>query len=774
MKTTQEEKMKTGVSQNPIRKLCFALCMTSLLAMTTSCTSSSSSGDASADESDLVLAEEGAASTGDDLTLNEASSADSNTTADSSDLLLDDEATQQKVAETQTTNPAPSDSMAEDEFAQFDQPVDQAATQGGQTPTPEETLETLSSDYPEPVPTESLSQPEKPFVAEEPPPAPEQFAQSEPQPSQDPNVNQSFKSRNQNIQITDLQYKGNDAGGTFVIDGNGPMEYTVNKNERLNQYIIDIPYAKLPKKLQRTFNTKDFQGSIGQIDAFESTENSARIVVQLRTGAMDPVVQREGSSLLVIASNYAGQRNDYSDKNAFGLRTGVEPGPALPGQSQLVENDSQVVANESQILEGTSNLRDFLTNNTQFFGKKITLETSTMEVKDALRFIMEDIGVNMVISDKVAGPLSLKLRQVPWDQALSIILKVKGLGFVRQGNVLRIMTMDELKAEEDAAVASDKTQKTLEPLQVKMFRVSYAQAGSIAERLKPFATVGRGKVEADVPTNAVVATDLPEVLDRMEKILKTLDTQPPQVLIEGKIVEASEDFSKSVGVTWGFSGQPVNVSSGKNGPVTLNPVMNVLPGAPPPGTFNFGVSVGVLDIFGNLDASLALNETESQVKVLASPRIVTVTNREARISLDDQESYLDTTPTQGGSVPFNVAKFVSAPTNLTVTPQVTADSSVVMKVSLNRTTLTGSVPPAPQSRSAETNVIVKNGQTMVLGGIFQTSNRENENRVPALGKIPVIGWLFKQKSTNIKKTELLLFLTPKILNQADTEKSITL
>ena len=771
--------MKTDLWQNPFRQICLILCMTSLLALASSCTSSSSSDEGSTDESDLVLADEGAASSGDDLTLEEPSSSGNTATtmSDSADEFdLDNEATQQKVAEAQTTNPVPADTpsgLEDDEFAQFDQPMDKAASQGG-TPTPEETMDTLSADYPEPVPTESLSQPDQPFVADQPAPVPDQFVQNEPPPTQDPNVNQSFKSRNQNLQITDLQYKGNDAGGTFVIDGSGPMEYTVQKNERLNQYIIDIPYAKLPKKLQRTFNTKDFQGSIGQIDAFESTENSARIVVQLRTGAMEPVVQREGSSLLVIASNYSAQRNDYSDKNSFSLRTGVEPGPALPSQQGASSDETQIVANESQILEGTSNLRDFLTNNTQFYGKKITLETSSMEVKDALRFIMEDIGVNMVLSDKVAGPLSLKLRQVPWDQALSIILKVKGLGFVRQGSVLRIMTMDELKAEEEAAVASDKTQKTLEPLQVKMFRVSYAQAGSVAERLKPFATPGRGKVEADVPTNAVVATDLPEVLERMEKILKTLDTQPPQVLIEGKIVEASETFSRTIGIAWSFSGQPLNVTSGKNGPVSLTPRLNTFPGGLAPGTLNFGFDVGVLDIFGNLDAKLSLNENEDQVKVLASPRIVTVTNRQARISLDNQESYIDTTPSPGGNVPFNVAKFVSAPTNLTVTPQVTADSSVVMNIQLNRTTLNSANPPAPQQRSAETNVIVRNGQTMVLGGIFQSTDAEGETRVPLLGKIPVIGWLFKQKRNNQTKTELLLFLTPKILNQSDTEKSITL
>ncbi|MFN8945328.1 MAG: type IV pilus secretin PilQ, partial [Pseudobdellovibrionaceae bacterium] len=522
-------------------------------------------------------------------------------------------------------------------------------------------------------------------------------------------------------------------------------------------------------KLQRPFNTKDFQGSIGQIDAFESSENSARIVVQLRPGATEPMVQREGSSLLLISSNYGGPRNDYSDKNEFTLRTGVDSGPAVLGASGA--NDQTV--GEAQLLEGTSSLRDFLSNNTQFYGKKITLETSTMQVKDALRFIMEDIGVNMVISDKVDGPLSLKLRQVPWDQALSLILKVKGLGFIRQGSVLRIMTMDELKAEEEAAVSSDRTQKALEPLQVKMFRVSYAQAASIADRLKQFSTERRGKIEADVPTNAVVVTDIPEVLERMEKILKTLDTQPPQVLIEGKIVEASESFSRTMGVSWSMSGQPVNIANGKQGPVTLTPSLNTLPGSgDASGTLNLGINVGVLDIFGDLAASLALNESADQVKVLASPRIVTVTNKEAKISLDNAETYIITTPTAGGA-PFNAPQTVRAPTSLAVTPQVTADSSVVMKVSLNRVTLKGN-PPAAQERTADTTVIVRNGQTMVLGGIFQNSENVSENRVPGLGNIPVIGWLFKQKTRSDNKTELLLFLTPKILNQSDTEKSITL
>ncbi|MFN7904239.1 MAG: secretin N-terminal domain-containing protein, partial [Pseudobdellovibrionaceae bacterium] len=573
----------------PKKVLMYFLLVMSLILLSNCSTTSQEEGPT--DDSDLVLLDEGsteesppaleAESTRSGFDQFDESSTDQAASTSEDDLLIDNEATQQKVAETQAPVQDPSAAAAEDEFAQFDEAstVDTGAPLGEGAPLAEKAMDTLSSGEPEPVPSESLSQPD-------------QIAQNDPpMPQADPNLNQTFKSKNQNIQITDLQYKGNDAGGTFVIDGSGPMEYTVNKNERLNQFIIDIPYAKLPKKLQRTFNTKDFQGSIGQIDAFESSENSARIVVQLRPGATEPMVQREGSSLLLISSNYGGPRNDYSDKNEFTLRTGVDSGPAVLGASGA--NDQTV--GEAQLLEGTSSLRDFLSNNTQFYGKKITLETSTMQVKDALRFIMEDIGVNMVISDKVDGPLSLKLRQVPWDQALSLILKVKGLGFIRQGSVLRIMTMDELKAEEEAAVSSDRTQKALEPLQVKMFRVSYAQAASIADRLKQFSTERRGKIEADVPTNAIVVTDIPEVLERMEKILKTLDTQPPQVLIEGKIVEASEGFSRTLGVSWGFQGQSVNVANGKQGPVTLTPRLNILPGGSNvPGTFNLGVNVGVL------------------------------------------------------------------------------------------------------------------------------------------------------------------------------------
>ncbi|MFN8944065.1 MAG: hypothetical protein ACK5WZ_05510, partial [Pseudobdellovibrionaceae bacterium] len=254
--------------QIPLKKvLMYFLLVMSLILLSNCSTTSQEEGPT--DDSDLVLSDEGsteeappaleAESTRSGFDQFDENSTDQAASTSEDDLLIDNEATQQKVAETQSPAQDPSAAAAEDEFAQFDEAseVDPGAPLGEGAPLVKESMDTLSSGEPEPVPSESLSQPDQ--IAQNDPPVPQA----------DPNLNQTFKSKNQNIQITDLQYKGNDAGGTFVIDGNGPMEYTVNKNERLNQFIIDIPYAKLPKKLKRKFNTKYYQGSICQFDEIE-------------------------------------------------------------------------------------------------------------------------------------------------------------------------------------------------------------------------------------------------------------------------------------------------------------------------------------------------------------------------------------------------------------------------------------------------------------------------------------------------------------------------
>lgn len=550
--------------------------------------------------------------------------------------------------------------------------------------------------------------------------------------------------------ITDLQFKANESGGTIIVQGDKPLTYTTRANPDLHQYIIEVNNAILPEKLKRSLNTRDIKGSVGAIDAYQNPgSNTARFVIQLREGVGEPTVQSEGNSLLVVASG-AGS-------------TEVAGEPIQVQGSEAETGDGQILPSQ--------NLTEFLAGNNKFYGKKISIETNNMDIRDALNFITEESGVNMVISEDVKGAVSLKLRQVPWDQALVVIMKAKKLGYTRQGNVLRIAPQQDLRAEEDDATKMAQARKNIEPLKVRMFPVSYARVEELEKKIKDFLG-DRGRVVGDVRTNALVVTDIEENLERVAKLILSLDTQPPQVLIEGKIVEAKESFTRNIGVNWGASGSPIKLGSTARGPVNMNPSFNVNPGANTPGNLNFNLAIGTLDVFGTLQAALSLSESEEQVKIISAPRIMTMTNEKADINQTTEVPVRQVT--QNGTATQETFQFKPLTLRLEVTPQVTADGSVIMKVLVNRQFRGADVSSAGQgafavnSREANTRVLVKNGQTAVIGGIYQSDATDGEAGVPWFRELPFVSYLFKTKNISKEKSELLIFLTPRIVGQLDT------
>ena len=562
------------------------------------------------------------------------------------------------------------------------------------------------------------------------------------------------------IEITGLKFQANDAGGTVIVEANGPVTYTTRENPDLKQFIVEVENAKLPTKLKRNLNTKDIKGAIGTVDAYQNAgSTTARFVIQLRDGVGTPTVQSEGNSLLIVSAPGA--------ENTTAVASNTQ------GSEESISNDPNVDLNSERILS-SQNLADFLAGNTKFYGKKISIETNDMDVREALKFITEESGVNMVIADEVKGSLSLKLRQVPWDQALVMVMKARKLGYTRQGNVLRIASIVDLKQEEDDATKLAVARKGLDPLKVRMFPISYAKVDELEKKVKDFLTE-RGKVIGDSRTNAIIITDQEDSLERVAKLISSLDVQPAQVLIEGKIVEAKESFTRNVGVNWGGSGDTIRLGSGKRGPVNMRPSFSVNPAAQTgAGNFNFSVNVGTLDILGNLNASLALSEAEENVKVISSPRIMTLTNEKANISQTTEVPISVVTVTNG--TPQTTFQFKPLKMSLEVTPQVTADASVIMNVSVNRefqgADLEGGGFPI-NARSAQTKVLVKNGQTAVIGGIYQSDATDGRAGTPWLKDIPILGSLFRTTRTRKEKIELVIFLTPRIIGQQQVDSQDT-
>jgi type IV pilus assembly protein PilQ len=670
------------------------------------------------------------------------------------ELSLEDELNQAEgdssVAQEENSDSGVADSPEEnqDEFAEFQEPekTDQVAQQQDEQVAQQKTDEFNEFDQAMDATSQLEQPPLQPQVdlAEEPPPP----VIAEPISSPAPVVPQ------QAANIKNIKYKANDAGGAVVIEGDAPLTYNVRSNPETHQFVIEISNANLPAKLKRPFNTRDMKGGIGSVDAYQNKGSSvARIVVQLRPGVTEPTVQAEGNSLLVVQSGTSVAHSSSGDALA-----------SDQGHSTGSEGDGNF---QTRILS-TGSLDEFLSGNTQFYGKKISLEVSKMDIREVFKLIAEESGVNLVLSDDVKGTVSLKLRQVPWDQALVVIMKAQKLGYTRAGSILRVAPIADIKAEESDSQKMIAARNASVPLKVQMIPISYAKIDDLVAQIKPFLSEPRGKVIGDNRTSAVVVTDLDENLERISKLIASIDVPPAQVLIEGKIVEASEEFQKRVGVNWTASGKQGLLGYAAGGRQILTQTGIQISPSLGSAAAQLNFQLGTLDVLGDLNATLALFERQSAVKVLSSPRIVTLHNEAAEITQATEVPLIKETVTATGTT--RSVDFKSVKLKLQVTPQITNDSSIIMAVDVNRDFLTGVVDQATQAnpvatRSAKTRVMVRNSQTAVIGGIYQSDLSNVDNKVPWVGEIPIFGWLFKSRAQQNNKNELLIFLTPRILSQ---------
>ena len=412
----------------------------------------------------------------------------------------------------------------------------------------------------------------------------------------------------------------------------------------------------------------------------------------------------------------------------------------------------------------------------EYAGRRISLDFKDIEMADVLRLIAEVSDLNVIAGDEVSGRVTIRLVDVPWDQALDVILLTKGLGFMRVGNVLRIAPADVLSKEEEMRLQERRALEQLEDLVVKLQPVNYADAKKMKGTVQRLLST-RGTVDVDARTNTLIIKDIPSVIDEATALVKAIDTQTPQVLIEAKIVEASLDFSREFGIVWGLGAQPLtdawdssspdrqdlgssafrlhNSEYGGNNAQFMNPLT-----ANPTALFN--IAGFLLDDKLNLEVQLQAAEVNGDGKVISSPRVVTLNNNKASIE-------------QGVSIPFQTfengdaqLEFVDAVLKLDVTPHITSDKSIIMQIKVSRNapddsvfTLTGS--PAIAKNQVDTETLVKDGQTLVLGGIYVVDKSQRQSRVPYLHAIPLIGSLFRNDEISDQRKELLIFVTPRIV-----------
>ncbi len=446
----------------------------------------------------------------------------------------------------------------------------------------------------------------------------------------------------------------------------------------------------------------------------------------------------------------------------------TERSPWVADNSQLIEQAEAVT-----VLEGPTTAAEGFaptevsTEEQQFTGEPITLTLKDADIKDVLKTFSVLTEMNIVLDPSVSGSVTVELRDVPWDQALDLILKINGLDYVLENNVLRVAPIQKLASEKSARAAFALEQEKAKPMNTMLKPISYSKASDIAALLSSdsYLLSSRGSVTVDERTNTLILRDVTDRVEGILRLIDSLDLPTPQVVIEGRIVETTKQFSRSLGVVWGFTGV-MDAEHGNDTGLKFPNEMSVEGGVTLPGAANNGVlgmAFGdILNTF-NLDFMLNAAESDNQARVVSTPRVTTQNLKSASIRSGLQ------IPVQTVANNTVTVQYVDATLRLEVTPQITAEGTVNLDISIKKQR------PAPEfavaggqnapifTRDAETELLVRDGGTTVIGGIYEITSGEGESRVPGLHNIPVFGWLFKNKTIRNDHDELLIFITPRIV-----------
>lgn len=550
--------------------------------------------------------------------------------------------------------------------------------------------------------------------------------------------------------IESVDFRRAEGGGGRVIIDLSEVGAPVDVRKEGSQIIVGFAETQLPGELAKRLDVTDFDTPVDTIDLSRSGAN-ARVVITTH-GAYEELA--------------------YQSDKTFTVEVKPVVRAAVEEKATLFSPDKQ------------------------YGGEKLTLNFQDIDTRAVLQLLADVSGRNIVVSDSVAGNVTLRLQSVPWDQALDIVLATKGLDKRQNGNVMIIAPADELAAREKADLEARREIRELEPLVSEYLQVNYAKAGELKDLIKGKGETAllseRGSVALDERTNTLMVQDTADRVAEVRRLVATLDIPVRQVLIESRVVVVRDDFSRDIGVRWGVTavdqrgskllsttgsaagndtiiGSAVtNINtSGNPFPVevpSLNNRYNVnLPVANPAGR----VAVALLNKDFLVDLELSALQAEGKGEVVSSPRVITANQKEAFIKQGVEIPYQE-----GSSSGATTTQFKEAVLALKVTPLITPDDRIIMDLEVTKdsvgaviTNERGGQVPSIDTRSVKTQVLVNNGQTVVLGGIYETEQGEDMSKVPLLGDIPGVGALFRSSNRVSKKSELLIFVTPKILKE---------
>lgn len=557
-------------------------------------------------------------------------------------------------------------------------------------------------------------------------------------------------------EITDLKFLEAGHGGVVQLAVKGAPRWKVERPDARSA-VLNLENTRIARQLERSLDTSALGTPVKMVSVFSVPGSTPRVRVVVAGGeSLEQSLSARGSLLQWRFSN-----------------SGTE--------SVVAENEAAGFATESTSVaeEGAPQQRR------GYVGKRVSFEFKEIDIHNLLRIISEISKKNVVVADDVTGRVTVRLRNVPWDQALDLVLRSKGLGKEEFGNIIRVAPLATLASEAATRKARRDAEQEAAPLQVALIPVNYATAGDMAMRVKEVLS-RRGNISTDARTNTLIVRDLPENMGKVRSLVTSLDLQTPQVMIESRIVEANVTFARAVGIQWGGNAQMASATGNPTGLLFPSSVglAGGIPGGNSSGTaqnpsYAVSLPVGAQDgtggaigmVFGSVGGVAQLNlrlsalERSGTVKTISAPKVTTLDNHSAKVSQGIDLPFL-TTSAAGASV-----SFIQARLSLDVTPHITQDGSVLMQIHAQNnqpdpaTTGAGG-QPGIQRKEATTTVLVKDGDTTVIGGIYVRQGSSSTNGLPLLSKIPIIGFFFRNSTESETKQELLVFVTPRILNRS--------
>jgi type IV pilus assembly protein PilQ len=549
---------------------------------------------------------------------------------------------------------------------------------------------------------------------------------------------QAAELRLENVEFK--QYKGL---SRVVVTMSAPSApYMLLSREKLNRLTLDLPGAAMNKSDERLINVNVEQSRVSNIAVFQFSGGKkpmVKVVVNLQEPTLYNV-SAEGNKIFL----------DVGDEALVALSAAPEEGKV----KEMKPVDEMEFEDK------------------KYEGARISLDFFKADIHNILRIIADVSNLNVITSGDVRAEVTIKLKNVPWDRALEVILKNAGLDMIKSGNILRVATADSIQKERKRQEEMQKVEKDLEPLFTKIFDVNYETAEKMKKNLDSIKSE-RGKIEINDRTNTLIIKDTRNKIGEMAKLIRALDKKEQQVLIEARIVEVTHSHAKELGVQWGGFWNGVTNRNFPN-TVGVTGAAGASPNQPGGGSLvnlptsassgAIGLTLGHVNGVALLDAKLMAMENTGNGRIVSMPKITTMNNKEATIESGREIPYQSTADGGGTTTSFKKATL-----SLKVTPHVTPDRNVRMEIAVNKdeadfaNRVGGGAPPI-LTKQAKTEVLIIDGSTTVIGGLFKDTDSSGQAKVPGFGDIPLVGWMFRNKAVSKTGEELLIFITPKIVD----------